>query len=44
VVGKTGVSPPAVHEYMYSCNNTLLINIPEDDNDEEFEEGSDFYI
>ncbi len=40
VSGALGVSHPTVHEYLYSCNNNLLINIPEDDNDDEFEEGN----
>ena len=44
VTGALGVSPPTVHEYLYSCNNNLLINIPEDENDDEFEEGNDFYV
>ncbi len=39
-----GVSPPTVHEYLYSCNNNLLINILKYDNDDGFEEGGDFYV
>ncbi len=44
VTGALGVSPPTVHDYLYSCNNNLLIDIPEDDNDDKFEEGNVFYV
>jgi hypothetical protein len=42
--GALGVSHPTVHEYLSSCNNNLLINIPEDDKYDEFEEENVFYV
>jgi len=34
VTGALRVSPPSVHEYLCSCNNNLLINIPDDENED----------
>jgi len=35
--GALGVSPPSVHEHLYSCNNNLSINIPDDENEFAFQ-------
>ncbi len=34
VTGILGVPPPTVEEYLYSCNNNLLIPIPFDQADD----------
>lgn len=44
VTGALGVCPPTVHDYLYSCNNDLLINIPLDDNEDNFDGVNEFYI
>jgi hypothetical protein len=44
VTGLLGVSPPSVHNYLYSCNNNLLVNIPFDEAEEEFMEDNPYYI
>jgi hypothetical protein len=33
-----------VHNYLYSCNNSLLINLPVDDNEDNFDVINNFYI
>ena len=43
VTGLLGVTPPTVQEYLYSCNNNLLVDIPADDAEEEFYDNDDFY-
>ena len=43
VTGLLGVTPPTVHEYLYSCNNNLLVDIPTDEDEEEFNDNNDFY-
>jgi hypothetical protein len=37
VTGTLGVSPPTVHEYLYSVNNYLLIDILGEEVEEEFD-------
>jgi hypothetical protein len=44
VTGVLGVCPPTVKEYLYSCNNDLLIDLPDDGNEVNFDIGNDFYI
>ena len=44
VTGTLGVTPPTVHEYLYSCNNNLLIEVPFDEAEEEFQQDNAFYI
>ena len=44
VTGALGVCPPTVHDCLYSCNNGLLINVPLDDNEDNFDVVNDFYI
>ena len=44
VTGTLGVTPPTVHEYLYSINNNLLIELPLDPVEEEFQEGNAYYI
>jgi hypothetical protein len=39
-----GVTPPTLQEYLYSCNQGLLINQPFEDAKEEFERNNDFFI
>jgi hypothetical protein len=36
VTGTLGVAPPTMHEYHYSCNNNLLIDVSVDEAKEEF--------
>jgi hypothetical protein len=43
VTGLLGVTPPTVQEYLYSCNDNLLVDIPADDAEEEFYDNNDFY-
>lgn len=44
VTGTLGVTPPTVHEYLYSVNNNLLIELPLDPAEEEFDEDNAYYI
>ncbi len=44
VTGTLGVSPPTVYEYLYSVNHNLLIDIPADETEEEFNAENVFYI
>ncbi len=45
VTGMLGVAPPMIHEYLYSCNHNLLVDLPADDDvEEEFNVNNDFYI
>ncbi len=45
VTSALGLSPPTVHDYLYSCNNNLLVHHPNDDMGEEFEGAdNDFYL
>jgi hypothetical protein len=44
VTGTLRVTPPTVHEYLYSCNNNLLIEFPVDEVEEKFHEDNDYYI
>ncbi len=44
VTGALGVHPSSVHEYLFSCNNDLLIDVPLDDAEDEFLNGNDYYI
>jgi len=44
VTGVLGVCPPTVQEYLYSCNNNLLIDLPDDGNEVNFDIVNDFYI
>ncbi len=44
VTGALGATPHTVHEYVYSCHNDLLINIPLDDNEDNFAKGNVYYV
>jgi hypothetical protein len=45
VTGALGVSPhSSVREYLYSCYNNLLINLPGDAAEEHFNLEKNFYI
>jgi len=37
VTDKLGVSPPTVHEYLYSVTHNILINMPRDGAEEEYD-------
>jgi hypothetical protein len=43
VTGALRVPPPNVHDYLYSCNNNLLIDIPMEEAEEEFDVENNFY-
>ena len=43
VTGVLGVAPPTLQEYLYSCNQGLLINQPFEDAEEELERNNDFF-
>jgi hypothetical protein len=44
VTGVLGVTPPTLQEYLYSCNQGLLINQPFEDAEEEFQRNNDYFI
>ncbi len=44
VTGTLGVTPPTVHEYLYSVNINLLVELPLDLTEEEFQENNAYYI
>jgi hypothetical protein len=38
------VHPPTVHDYLYSCNNDLIIPIPLDEVEKQLLNDNDYYI
>jgi hypothetical protein len=44
VTGALGVHPPSIHDYLFYCNNDLLIDIPNDDIEEEFLQINEYSI
>jgi hypothetical protein len=44
VTGALGISPPTMHDYLYSCNNGLLVDIQIDEAEEQFLAENDYYI
>lgn len=44
VTGALGVNPPTIHEYLFSCNNNLLIHHPQDLVEEAFDLDNGFYL
>jgi hypothetical protein len=44
VRGTLGVTPPTVHDYLYSVNHNLLINVPVDPTEEEFQNINGYYM
>jgi hypothetical protein len=42
-MGALGVPPSSVHDYLYSCNNNLLIDVPLEEAEEEFDADNNFY-
>jgi hypothetical protein len=43
VTGALGVPTPSVHDYLYSCNNNLLIDVLLEEAEEEFDADNNFY-
>jgi hypothetical protein len=44
VTALLGVNPPTVHDYLYSVNHNLLIDVPVDPAKDEFQEINAYYI
>jgi hypothetical protein len=44
VIGALGISPPTMQDYLYSCNNGLLVDIQIDEAEEQFLAENDYYI